>query len=174
MRMSRSFHLLDVSYGQAYLVADPGDESPDWNEFFYAGGLGILGVQAGHAIVLTGLHTGVVGFHLHVSSSDPGAELDTYEDVVEADFEARSHRLELVPWGNTAIGMLRLPAGPGEYRMRYHARGMDEAGDADMYSGDEPIDEYLLQVWPAEPAGERTLKITSARARYWQSDKRNR
>src|SRR5690242_353866 len=42
-----------------------------------------------------------------------------------------------------------LPAGPGTYRLRYHGRNVDAGRAAD--TADEPVDEYLLQIWPAPP-----------------------
>ena len=57
-----------------------------------------------------------------------------------------------------------LPAGPGSYRLRYHARGMDQARDR---RSDTPIDSFFLQVWPQPISEPSVLKITSAKAQYW-------
>jgi len=43
---------------------------------------------------------------------------------------------------------------------------MDAAAAAE-YS-DVPIDEYLLQIWPAPPSPAVTLKGTSQQRAYWQ------
>jgi hypothetical protein len=42
-----------------------------------------------------------------------------------------------------------------------------DAGAAAQNS-DEPIDEYLLQIWPAPPAPAETVKRTSQQCAYWQ------
>jgi hypothetical protein len=72
-----------------------------------------------------------------------------------------------VEWaGEDAHPLGELPSGPGAHRLRYHARGMDagvELDTADEYDG-EPVDEYLLQIWPARPAQPQVLKLTSVRA----------
>ncbi|MEU5099597.1 hypothetical protein [Streptomyces sp. NPDC020996] len=55
-----------------------------------------------------------------------------------------------------------------DYRVRYCAKGMDEARRQDTRSSDEPeLDCYLLQFWPAPAAPDRVLKQTSAIAAYW-------
>jgi hypothetical protein len=172
MTADKLYFRFPVSYGQGYLD-DDFDESPDWGDFFYAGGLGILGVHTGHAIMLTGLHTGRVGLHVQIGDTDPGAELDDYEDIVEADFYARTAQLRLRPWGGIPLPLPPLPNGAGQHRLRYHARGMDKGQAAGAFPSDgEVVDECLLQIWPAEPAGERTLKVTSVQARLWQQPKR--
>ncbi len=63
-----------VHYGQIYLVDGEWD-LPEW-ETLKATGVGIVGVQPGAAILLTGLHTGTVGFSAVVADSDPGAEFE--------------------------------------------------------------------------------------------------
>ena len=162
-----------VHYGQIELEADEPGELPDWGDFFRHSLVGLIGTQPGHAIMLTGLHTGTVTFTVVVADQDPGAALDDYDDVVEIDLEARSDQIRLVEWGEEATHELPpLPAGPSAYRLRYHARGMDAAAQADTNLGEQPMDEYLLQIWPAVPTAPASVKITSDQARYWQADKR--
>jgi hypothetical protein len=48
-------------------------------------------------------------------------------------------------------------AGAGGYRIRVHARGRDTAPDLVAL---EPVEWYLIQVWPAPPAPERVLRQT--------------
>jgi hypothetical protein len=43
---------------------------------------------------------------------------------------------------------------------------MDQAAAAQ--NSDVPIDEYLLQIWPASPSPEVTIKRTSQQCRHWQ------
>jgi hypothetical protein len=59
----------------------------------------------------------------------------------------------------------RRPSHTTERCLRYHARGMDAAQQAD--TSEEPIDEYLLQIWPEPSNAPAVLKRTSDAARYW-------
>ena len=163
-----------VDYGQIELDADQSGETPDWGDFFQRSAVGLIGTQPGRAIMVTGLRTGVVGFTVVVAEHDPGAELDRYEDVVEIDLAAHTPEICLVEWGDEAVHELPpLPAGRGNYRLRYHARAMDEGAKAGSNVEDGRIvDEYLLQIWPAQPAPPASVKVTSEQGRYWQSDKR--
>jgi len=155
----------DVHYGQLYLLDGEG-EAPEF-EILRETPVGIVGAEPGAAILLTGLHTGTVGFTVTVDDHDPGADLDAYEDVVEIGFESRDGAASLVGWGEEySRDLPPLPAGPGSYRLRYHARGMDEGAAAQ--DADEPIDEYLLQIWPAPASPATTLKRTSQQCAYWQ------
>jgi hypothetical protein len=162
-----------VHYGQIELDADEAGEVPDWGDFFQHSPVGLIGTQPGRAIMVTGLHTGVVRFTVMVATEDPGVDLG-YDDVVEIDLEARTTEICLVEWGDEGVHELPpLPAGPGNYRLRYHARAMDEAAKVNTNIEDNRIiDEYLLQIWPAPPTPPASIKITSELARYWQTDKR--
>jgi hypothetical protein len=147
-------------------ACDGASDEPGF-EVLAATSVGIIGVEPGSALMMTGLHTGTVGFLVTVHDHDPGPDLDGYEDVVEISWESRDGTAALVAWAGEAWRDLSpLPAGPGMYRLRYHARGMDEGKAAD--TSDVPIDEYLLQIWPAPAAPEVTLKRTSQQCAYWQ------
>jgi hypothetical protein len=155
-----------VHYGQIYLLDGEGD-LPNFDLAQTTSG-GIIRVGPGEALMMTGLHTGKVGFKVSVHDHHPPPDLDGYEDVVEVSFESRDGRASLVGWaGEYSRDLPPLPAGPGTYRVRYHARGMDAAAAA--VNSDAPIDEYLLQVWPAPPSPAMTLKRTSQQCAYWQN-----
>ncbi|MGV9420016.1 hypothetical protein ACWDO6_21270 [Streptomyces sp. NPDC003674] len=47
--------------------------------------------------------------------------------------------------------------GPGDYRLRLHARGRDTATDL---APDEVTEWYLIQAWPAPPHDARVLRQT--------------
>ena len=44
---------------------------------------------------------------------------------------------------------------------------MDAAHDGTLLEGEPAIDAYLLQFWPAPPAPDRVVKVTSKEAKYW-------
>ncbi|MDI1456477.1 hypothetical protein ACWDU8_05775 [Streptomyces sp. NPDC003388] len=49
--------------------------------------------------------------------------------------------------------------GPGDYRLRIHARGRDTATD---HAPDEVTEHYLIQTWPAPPHDARVLRQTDS------------
>jgi len=154
-----------VHYGQIYLLDGEGD-LPHF-DLAQTTSVGIIGAEPGAALMMTGLHTGTVGFKVSVHDHDPAPDLDGYDDVVEVSFESRDGTASLVGWaGEYSRDLPPLPAGPGTYRLRYHTRGMDAAAAAEH--SDVPIDEYLLQIWPAPPSPAVTLKRTSQQRAYWQ------
>jgi hypothetical protein len=162
-----------VHYGQIELETGAASGPVDWEDFFQYSPAGLIDTRPDHAIMLTGRHTGSVGFTVVVAEQDPGPDLIRYEDVVETDFEASDGSLALVEWaGEETHDLPPLPRGPGTYRLRYHARGMDEASGPGPDTEEEIVDEYLLQIWPAPPAGPAVLQVASDQARYWLTDKR--
>ena len=56
----------------------------------------------------------------------------------------------------------------GTFRVRVNARGRDAGRDGEFE--DEPVDWYLVELWPA-PAGEDAiLRTTTADANYWHGE----
>jgi hypothetical protein len=159
--------LTPVHYGQLYLLDGDADLPP------FDGARtppGLVRVEPGAAVMMTGLHTGTVQFTVSVHDQMPAPQLDAYDDVVEASFESRDGTASLVGWaGEYSRDLPPLPGGPGTYRLRYHTRGMDAAAAAG--SSDAPIDEYLLQIWPAPHAPAATLKHTSQQYTYWHNQR---
>ncbi|WP_067975714.1 hypothetical protein [Nocardiopsis trehalosi] len=157
-----------VHYGQAYLLDGEGADiltpapSPD-----LSAGLVLTRRPAdppgtGFAFLVTGLHTGEVDFSVRVRATDPGPDLGGYEDVVELSVELPVGAPVIEQWGGGAIPLPPLPAGPGWYRLRYHARGFDAAAAADtLGDGEDPIDAYLLQLWPAAPTPPAAVRVVS-------------
>jgi hypothetical protein len=85
---------------------------------------------------------------------------------VEASFRPVEPEIALVEWAGEAVHHLDLPI--GDYRVRYHATGMDAAAEADTIKDDDPpIDRYLLQLWPAAAQPDAIVKQTAEVAAYW-------
>jgi hypothetical protein len=156
-----------VAYSQVYLDDVRGFDGD--LESYLAGpdGARLVGAKAGCAVMMTGMHTGPVSFAVMMTEADPGPVTGYYEDIAEVSIEATSDVYCLVEWaGERSHRLPRLPRGPGSYRLRYHARGMDAANDPTVFHLDGPIvDEYLLQIWPAPHAAPAILKLTSRTAR---------
>ncbi|MFG1943899.1 hypothetical protein [Nonomuraea sp. NPDC048826] len=155
---------VSVSYGQAYLVDDT-DDNPGYANFAADHPdhpVGIIRVEDGAAILLTGTHTDTLVFSATVADHDPGADTGEYEDIVEISFLSRAGRLRLCEWGGERVHAIPdLPSGPGWYRLRYHAVNMDESSEED--------DRYLLQVWPQPESVPQVVKSTSTQLAYWRS-----
>ena len=84
---------------------------------------------------MTGLHTGNFGFTVEVHDEVAPLDLD-WEDVVEVSFRPVSGSSALVQWGGEACWDLGLEE--TDYRVRYCAKGMDEANRRDTRMDDEP------------------------------------
>jgi hypothetical protein len=157
-----------VDYHQTYLV----DEGCSAGRIYDAPSshpVGIIQLGEGTALLTVGLQWGTMGFTVAVANGDPGADFDGYEDIVEISYESPSGRVFLEEWGGgKAHALPPLPAGPGTYRLRYHARGMDEE------SQDEIDERYLLQIWPQPRCDPAVLKSTSQLFEYWLSSERSR
>jgi hypothetical protein len=155
-----------VHYGQIYVESDPDSYGPGLAEAFAGQSAGLCGAALPGTLWLhTGLHTGRVGFTVEVHEQAPPVD-QAWEDVVEVSFRPASARNALVQWAGEASWELGLEE--VDYRVRYCARGMDEARRKDTRLDEEPqLDCYLLQFWPAPPAADRVLKQTSAIAAYW-------
>jgi hypothetical protein len=157
-----AFHdTVEVAYAQFHL------QDRAYRPTMTVGGLaGLVTVRPCELVLVTGRQYGPVGCTVVVAEQDPGAELDWYEDVEEVAFASPTGVVALVERGaaTSRARDIDLPAGPGAYRVRYHARRMDQAADAD---GDLVVDHYLLQIWPAPEAPRDRLKVTSVCGRYW-------
>lgn len=142
-----------VHYGQIYVHSEGGDAfDGDLSACFAGQRNGLCGAAvAGTLFLLTGLHTGDVGFTAEVHETEPPDAGD--EDVVEVPFRVAGPA-RLVTWGGEDRWDLGLA--PGGYRVRYGATGMDAARDR-----------YLLQFWPAPPAPDAVVRQHSAAAAYW-------
>lgn len=160
---------VEVHYRHVYLLDEDDDCYPDGMlDDSPTHPIGIIRVEKGIAFLITGLHTGTVSFTVAVADQDPGADLEGYEDIVEISFESSSGCVSLYESGGAGVHDIpSLSAGPGTYRFRYHARGMDAAREEDF--PDVVIDHYLLQIWPAPHGDPVVLKSTSSCLRYWLS-----
>ncbi|WP_433164513.1 hypothetical protein [Kribbella sp. CA-247076] len=151
-----------VSYAQIYVEST--DEFADLRECFAGQRNGLCGAAVpGNLFLITGLHTGDVGFTVELHDRMPSVEYDA-EEVVEASYRPRGE-VALVGWGGGGRWPLELV--DADYRVRYSAWGMDAGHQAGPPMEDEPlVDRYLLQFWPAPPAPDRVVKQTSAQAAY--------
>lgn len=152
-----------VHYGQIYV--ESGEDYPDLAECFGGQSNGLCGAaMPGILFLITGLHTGEVGFTVELYDAPPPID-DNWQEIVEASFRPTGEAA-LVGWAGEQHWPLDLTE--VSYRVRYCATGMDEARELDTRMEDEPeVDRYLLQFWPASPEPDRVVKQTSEIAAYW-------
>lgn len=106
--------------------------------------------------LVTGLHTGDVDFTVERHAAEPAVD-DVWEEVVEVSTVTTVRDMALHGFQS----QYRFDLPPGAYRVRYCARGMQEAADRD-----EPLDHYLLQFWPGGAEPDRIVRQTTEFAAY--------
>jgi hypothetical protein len=153
-----------VHYGQIYVESS--DFVADLGDCFGGQQNGLCGAAIpGKLFLITGLHTGTVGFSVELHDEPPPID-DEWEEIVECSFIPASSEVALVGWGGEGWWPLELPQ--VDCRVRYCGVGMDAAHQVGPPMDDEPlVDRYLLQFWPAPPEPDRVVKQTSAQAAYW-------
>ncbi|MFG3709024.1 DUF6461 domain-containing protein [Micromonospora sp. NPDC047670] len=110
------------------------------------GGNGLVAVVPGGAVIRTGVRTGHVRITLSVLAGPPPDVATGWEEIVEVSWRAAAGGASVV--GSRAVEphLRRVtPPWPGDYRLRVHARGRDDADEGDT-------EHYELVVWQA-PAG---------------------
>lgn len=109
---------------------------------------GLLCALERGGIVLTGVDMGPVLVSVEPLDAEPPVDLDSWEEIVDVSIEAPTGRLGVV--SNLIPDYLGLPLltahAAGTYRVRCNAKGRTRALKAIV---DEPLEEYLLQAWPA-------------------------
>ncbi|WP_211244011.1 hypothetical protein [Actinospica robiniae] len=154
-----------VHYGQIYVNSDPDSFGPELKAAFAGQSVGLCGgADPGALWLVTGLHTGNVGFTVEVHDQPPLLD-PAWEEAVEVSFRPASGRSLLVQWAGSAAWELGLDE--IDYRVRYCAQGMEGARLKDTRTHGPQLDRYLLQFWPAPPEPERLLRRTSSVAEYW-------
>lgn len=123
-------------------------------------GNGLILVQPGVAVVYTGIHTGQVAVSVELWDGRPTELItDGWDEVVEVTMRAPIGQVRVRgPMDNPPEGLPELTeAGPGNYRVRVHARGRDTAPDLVAF---EPVEQYNIIIWPGQPADEIVYKQT--------------
>ncbi|MFF3336253.1 hypothetical protein ACFYWX_43240 [Streptomyces sp. NPDC002888] len=118
---------------------------------------GLVQVTDGVTIVLTGIHTGNVDVTVTLHEAEPAPDSGAWQEIVEVS--AHSTSGDLMVRGLMDDLDEELPSlsfsGPGDYRLRIHARGRDTAIDL---APDEVTEWYLIQAWPAAAAPATVLR----------------
>ncbi|MGK5630081.1 hypothetical protein [Streptomyces sp. URMC 123] len=122
---------------------------------------GLLVTVAGGAAVLCGTHIGTVHVTAETWSGAPPLDPGPWQDVAEMNLPWPGRRMEVWGAGYTPDEELPLAIpGPGAYRIRVSGRHRDHGEDRRAET--DPMEQYLLQVWPAPHAPTTLHKATSA------------
>ncbi|MEU8543144.1 hypothetical protein AB0C52_24705 [Streptomyces sp. NPDC048717] len=116
---------------------------------------GLIGSHHDTVCVLTGINCGEVLLSVLRADTDPGPDKAPWDDIAEAPLHAPAGTLHYTAlMGNTGEEPQEpyetnlAHAGPGEYRLRLHARGRSINPDGVQGEGEPVTEHYLLQLWP--------------------------
>lgn len=124
------------------------------------GGNGLVGSAPGLVVAITGTQFGNIRLQVQVSGTEPDLDLDRWDEVAEVSIGTDAGPLSVSSGGQGPRQWSDLTDGqPGSYRIRVHARGRD-AGAAEDVVARTPVEEHLVQIWPASPAPAVIHKIT--------------
>lgn len=150
-----------------HMLLSPAYSPPE--PFDCVGGL-IGALSISFPIIETGVAGGPVTISVVHYDSEPEANTSDWEDVAELSILAETY--PIIPGVEEGVGLDEPPPdarldflGPGWYRIRIHARNRDAAHDLIVES---PVEDYLIEVWPAPPAQAMTLKVASEYGRILQ------
>lgn len=117
------------------------------------------------AMIITGVEVGYVLVEAEVLALAPASvALDGWDDVAEVSVQCPHGDAWVASGQDLPPGLpLLTPAGPGSYRLRVHAAGRDVALDDPV--SDEPVEHYLIVIWPAPPSADELIKATDERGR---------
>jgi hypothetical protein len=151
-----------VTYATAAVFSgdDPDEAASGWDAFWAGQTNGLCGAAVSGVLKLTvATHTGWIPFRIELHDGPPAAG-DVWEEIVEVSFVPAQEDLYLQGLDAENRYPLTLPV--NSYRARFCARGFDDAA-----AGEEGMDAYLIQFWPAESSPDRIVRQTSAEAAYW-------
>jgi hypothetical protein len=137
---------------------DPGAPVPD------ATATGLVGLADGLVMVLTGTQFGTIACSVQPGDTDPGLDGAQWDEVIEFSLAVSPGSpglgISAMDGGPDELAVLTA-AGPGSYRLRLHVRGRDAGAGLDVVTG-APVEEHLLQVWPAAVSGTIIRKASDA------------
>lgn len=141
---ARGHQLVPVQYHQFDISDEDGPTGPDIDRSHN----GLVRVTDGIVTVMTGIHTGDVDVTVTLHDTPPAPDAGGWQDIVEISAHSVSGDLRVRGIMDDLDEELPVLAfnGPGDYRLRVHARGRDTAVDL---APDEVTEWYLIQAWPA-------------------------
>lgn len=161
--------VIHTDYGQFDLIWSlPGGFDGDYRRFFAGQVNGLVGAGDPSGLYLNlARRSGGSPVRIVLHDVEPALADESWEDVVEVSIRVPDgSNVRWCAWAGMAYGELGgLDA--GDYRVRVSARGRDLASE-EFSPG--TLDEYLVELWPAEPGGDRIVRAGSANAAYWHRE----
>lgn len=157
--------VVKTDYGQLDLwFSDDAEDDGDIQSTFAGQDNGIAGAAVhGRIYLILGRRSG--GSPVRIEAHDGVVPCDAeWEDVVEVSTVVdEPGNCGWTSWASESGGHFVLP--PGPHRVRVSARGRDTGDQNEL--ADEPVDFYLIQLWPAPVEADAILRVGSQNARYW-------
>ncbi|WP_406505469.1 hypothetical protein [Streptomyces sp. NBC_00212] len=121
---------------------------------------GLVAAREDYAAIVCAVEGGDIDVTAELWDGPPTLHLDDWQDAAEISFTWTTARISIGPGEEDPdeAPVLALP-GPGSYRLLVHGKNRD-AGD--VREAGDPVETYLLQLWPAPLADPVTHKATSA------------
>ncbi|SEK55886.1 hypothetical protein [Streptacidiphilus jiangxiensis] len=143
-------HLADFETTEQYGYQDDPAAFPIENN-------GLVYREDGALLIVTRADAGATEVTVACYSEEPERDAGTWEAVAEASVTAKGGELLLqqLTVGPTGDFPILSACGPGDYRVRIHARGRDEASHL---RPDTVTEFYLLQTWPAPSSPPKLLR----------------
>jgi len=161
--------LVQTDYGQFDLVwTEAGGFDGDPDRFFDGQSNGLVGAADPNGVyVVLARRSGGSPVRVVLHDVEPDLPGPDYDDIVEVSTTVpEDGEPQWSSWAGETGGDLPGLA-PGSYRLRVSARGRDAGADGEF--ADEPVDEYLIELWPAGVAPDTILRVTSQNAAYWHA-----
>ena len=162
--------VVQTDYGQFDLVWGEGIGFDGDIEKFFRGQInGLVGASdPGGVYINLARRSGGSRVRIVLSDTAPPLQPDDFVDVVEVSTVVPAGVTgSWVSWAGETGGALP-GLEPGSYRVRVSSRGRD-AGAADEFA-DGVVDEYVVELWPAEPAQDQIVRTGSESAAYWHRE----
>ncbi|MEU9575558.1 hypothetical protein AB0D62_38180 [Streptomyces massasporeus] len=136
--------LVPVAYHQFLISDEDGPAAADLS----AAHNGLIEVTDGEIAVLTGVSNGDVDVTVTLHETEPVPNGEDWQEIVEISAHSASGGLMVRAMMDDLDEELPVLSfnGPGDYRLRVHARGRDTAVDL---TPEEVTEWYLIQAWPA-------------------------
>ncbi len=160
-----------TDYGQLDFVWSGGiGFDGDVDRFFEGQVNGLVGAAAPDGVYVNlARRSGGSRVRLVLLDTEPSFPAAHYEDVVEVPVMIPDDaEVQWTSWGGETSGLLDVPA--GDYRLRVSAHGRDAGSDAQFAEAKvvhAVIDEYLLEMWPAEVQPDEIHRVGSWDGEHW-------
>ena len=120
----------------------------------------VAAADPGNAIIYTGISSGRVSVLAQALAAAPATiDLDDWDEVADISLPGLAGELTVTALMDAMPpGLPNLcSAGPGDYRVRVHARGRDISYDL---ATDQPDETYFVLCWPAPATPDTVHKLT--------------